>query len=585
MHLIKENGILALTTEAYTVTFPGDRPYVYLDGGEGSRLAELFIPSSVHPLHDRDDTVRIGCWKATESPGWITFSLTADSSVWKSKTYHIRCYPDRLSYSVDVEGTGQLAEADYFGGYFSGQRRWGSGFFWSGHHFRQGWNPEPNSEELYYFKPASGSSINLTGVPLPAKSDWFFTPPPFCFAFEGGTGWLGMGVHAGPGENRFTEFAYHGQLTGYYLSLAYEGHTRVDGLYRLPSIDLIFASSPESTLAAHVRALSDDGAVQLSRREPTADWWREPIFCGWGAQSYLAALQGCSAPDLATQANYEQFIGTLTENGIFPGIVVLDDKWQASYGENCVDERKWPALTGFVREQHSAGRKVLLWLQAWNPEGLPADECITNAAGMPLACDPSNPAYESRLRRIVRSLLSPYGYDADGFKIDFTARIPSGPGSRTFGDVWGLELLRRYLAIIYDESKRTKADALVMTHTPHPYLSDVVDMIRLNDINKDKDVRRTMTQRARIAAIACPAAIIDTDNWPIPDRVAWRDYVRLQPELGVPSLYYATHIDSTQEPLEPDDYRLVRETWEQYRANLLGRPFAERLLVRKKQLQ
>lgn len=98
--------------------------------------------------------------------------------------------------------------------------------------------------------------------------------------------------------------------------------------------------------------------------------------------------------------------------------------------------------------------------------------------------------------------------------------------------------------------------------------SGVLDMIRLNDINVGKDVSRAMTLRAAIASITCPDALIDTDNWPIRDKAAWRAYTSLQPELGVPSLYYASHIDSTGESLEEEDYALVRDMWAEYRANL-----------------
>ena len=130
------------------------------------------------------------------------------------------------------------------------------------------------------------------------------------------------------------------------------------------------------------------------------------------------------------------------------------------------------------------------------------------------------------------------GYDADGFKLDFTARLPSGPGLRKYGSAWGLEMMRLYLSILYGEAKQTKPDALVMTHTPHPYLGDVLDMIRLNDINTGRAVGPAMRHRARIAALALPDALIDTDNWPMPDRAAWREYTELQPELGIPSLYF-----------------------------------------------
>jgi hypothetical protein len=164
-------------------------------------------------------------------------------------------------------------------------------------------------------------------------------------------------------------------------------------------------------------------------------------------------------------------------------------------------------------------------------------------------------------------MLSPEGYDADGFKIDFTARIPSGPGIHVHGNVWGLELMRLYLEILYTEAKKTKAEALVMAHAPHPYLADLLDMLRLNDINKDKDVLTAMKLRAQVARIACPDALIDTDNWPVKDRDTWRKYLVLQPELGVPSLYFASHIDTTKEPLEAEDYQLIRAVWAQHRLN------------------
>jgi hypothetical protein len=165
-------------------------------------------------------------------------------------------------------------------------------------------------------------------------------------------------------------------------------------------------------------------------------------------------------------------------------------------------------------------------------------------------------------------MISPQDYDADGFKIDFTARIPAGPGLKVHGDTWGLELMRLYLSILHSEAKRVKPEALIMAHTPHPYLENVVDMIRLNDINGSRDINKSMTHRARVASIACPNLIIDTDNWPMPNKAAWRAYIRLQPELGVPSLYSVTHIDSTGEALDAEDYVLIRESWEQYRKRL-----------------
>jgi hypothetical protein len=298
------------------------------------------------------------------------------------------------------------------------------------------------------------------------------------------------------------------------------------------------------------------------------EWWSEPIFCGWGAQCHLAHEAGGRGPDFAAQENYEQFLGQLAAHSIYPGTVVIDDKWQLHYGENDVDPNKWPDLPGFAHSCHAQDQQVLLWLKAWDAEGVPAEECIVNAAGVPLSVDPTNPRYVERLRASVRRMLSPDGYNADGFKIDFSARIPTGPGMKMHGDVWGLELMRLYLQIIHDEACRTKADALIITHTPHPYLADLVGAIRLNDINTAHDIHMQMLHRARIASIACPEALIDMDNWPIRDKQTWRDYLSQRPMLGIPALYFASHVDTTQEAFDEDDYALLRTTWAEYRASL-----------------
>ena len=567
--LRRSNGQTELLATAYHLIFPSDRPFVYLDLPGGERLVELFFLSSIHSANGQDDTPWIGSWEAAEGEDEIVFSLEAGSSIWDGKTYQFYCQPDRLRYDIKIQGKGDLTEVCYFGGYASHQVRWGSGFFWSGQTFERGFNPEPNSDEESHFAPNEATQIDLMGVPLPGKGDWFFTPAPFCYGFQRGQNWMGIGVETQPGSYRFTEYRYHGRRGAFHLSLSYEGHTSVDGEYSLPGLGFEFGKSEQEVLEKHVwqvhRAL---GQIAGSKQQ-VVDWWQEPIFCGWGAQCSLAAIQGGFAPNYSRQEMYQDFLCTLEEHGITPGIVVLDDKWQLTYGDIRVDPQKWPNLKAFIWDQHRKGRKVLLWLKAWDPEGIPANECITNAAGLPIAVDPSNPIYEKRFRKSIRYLLSSAGMDADGFKIDFTARIPSGPGIKTAGNLWGLELMRCYLKIIHSEAKTVKSDALIMTHTPHPYLADIVDMIRLNDINKDEDINRAMRLRADIVRIACPNAIIDTDNWPLPSKSAFLSYLPLQLELGVPSLYFSGCIDSTQEALNSDDYRLIQAIWSEHRSRHL----------------
>src|SRR5512142_2687899 len=100
----RENGVLAITADTYRLNFASDRPFVYLDDGDGSRLAEIFVLSSVHPLHDRDETTRIGTWQVTPATDEVVFSLDVESSVWQRKRYVFRCLPNRFTYEIEVEG-------------------------------------------------------------------------------------------------------------------------------------------------------------------------------------------------------------------------------------------------------------------------------------------------------------------------------------------------------------------------------------------------------------------------------------------------------------------------------------------------
>jgi len=107
-----KNGDFQFISETYCLSFPGDRPFVNVDSSRGDRLAELFILSIIHSLHGRDDTTRIGKWEIDERPGITTLVLRAESSLWKEKRYRFRCFPDRFTYDVEIEGNGQLAEVN-----------------------------------------------------------------------------------------------------------------------------------------------------------------------------------------------------------------------------------------------------------------------------------------------------------------------------------------------------------------------------------------------------------------------------------------------------------------------------------------
>lgn len=598
-----------LTGRDYRLSFTAERPYAALEDAEGNPWAELFLGASVHALHGLDESARLEPPELEALPDGVTrVVVRASSSLWAARRLEILCRPDRLEVSAVASGEGRPTDVHLLGGYYSGHLRWGSGFFQSGARFSSVFNPEPSGPERRATPAGEAQAIDVLGTSLPGKGHWFFTPPPFAYglsrspveasrpvpapalgADQGGTPeslatggtpsanageipagpWATVALAAPPGEHNFTAFHYDASGDAFSFRLAYEGQTAFRGEFRTPTLVIVLGDpDPYAGLERAVRIVRQNwlGPAPEPRR---AAWWSEPILCGWGAQCSLANRAGGRAPDYSRQEHYDAFLAELAAHGLEPGTVVLDDKWSLTYGNSEPDPAKWPDLKGWIARQHARGRRVLLWWKAWDPEGLPAGECVTNAAGLPVAADPSNPAYEQRLRASVRAMLSADGLDADGFKVDFSARTPSGPGLRRLGSPWGVELLHRLLWILRDEAKRAKPDGLVMAHAPNPLFADAADMVRLNDVNTGAPVLAQMEHRARVSRAAVPELLVDTDNWPMPSRAAWREYVAAQPRIGIPSLYFVTHLDGG-EPLEPEDYALVARAWAEWR----GRPEA-----------
>jgi hypothetical protein len=300
------------------------------------------------------------------------------------------------------------------------------------------------------------------------------------------------------------------------------------------------------------------------------------VFCGWGAQCRLSAAGAGPAPALATQSSYDRFLATLAEHDLVPGTVVLDDKWQLEYGTNRPDPAKWPDLRGWIDERHADGQHVLLWWKAWDPEGLPPELCVRTPDGRPVALDPSNPEAEALLREVIAELLDPARLGADGLKIDFTARTPSGAALVSHGPGWGIALLHRLLSVVYSAAKDVNPEALVITHTPHPAFADVTDMVRLNDMLRLDDpgplpvaaLLPQMRYRAAVAHAALPDVLVDTDDWAVPDKATWRAFLEEKTGLGVPSLYYTTDVDVAGETLDEGDYAALRRVWAGWRETI-----------------
>jgi hypothetical protein len=572
------------------------------DGRIWSRLS-LF--ASVDRVDTPDASYAVAEPRVSTVDGAVDVELASASTAWDTRTVLLRCFEDRVEVRVRVTGAGTLGTVRLLGGAAT-LPSGACGTFRSSIEFASVFNPTP-TEPVQVVRPAhAGAALGVVGDASPGRLHAVFSPPPLCLAFGRGTApgatalpdgdWLSLGLVAPVETMTFTQLRYSPLDGGFLVELDYDGRTTVTGSFETPALVLRRVPGPVGALRAHREDLVSRGFAP-DRPGPAAGWWSEPIFCGWGAQCAAAPLPGQPsshpyfvadlgpavpppglpvAPDLARQDRYDDWLTGLAAHGVVPGTVVVDDRWQLHYGTAEPDPDRWPDLRAWIAARHAAGQRVLLWWKAWDPAGLPPAECVTDPAGTPVATDPGSPAYRERLAAIVTRLLHPDGLDADGFKVDFTQRAPAGPGllrpGAPDGAPWGIAALHRMLATMYAAAKAAKPDALVITHTPHPAFGDVCDMVRLNDVlelDPDGGVVPAADQlafRHRVAAAALPHHPVDTDQWPIGDRAQWRAYVRAQPRVGVPALYYAERIDRSGETLTDDDLALVARTWRAYRS-------------------
>jgi hypothetical protein len=464
--------------------------------------------------------------------------------------------------------------------------------------FRHVLCPEPNSHARQVVAPFEYAQVSVNADLDHYGGNFVANPGMFAFAVadDPDEEWLVLGLAVDPGQHLFSEFEYLGGRT-FALNLNCWGIQAVTGQFRPPAVVLAPGRITEDALGRYVGVLGDTGVVATSTRADV-DWWHRPIICGWGHQCYQADLfRVRSSPErqpdnaaytLSTQATYRDIVGVLDRHNIPWGTLVIDARWFLAGGLKNLDAGRWPDLRGLIDVLHGQGRRVLLWWSPWDPEGVPEGECIrylpghgdrqnrpgrlskfgAPSPGKKIAVDVTLPVVRERIREQIRVALSaePGCWNADGFKIDHVSAAPGIYGMSFPADsarLFGVEAAHEALGLIYRAAKDVKPDALVVGQSPNPYFADVQDMVRLGDIyaRQARTVLPEMRFRARMARIADPGVLIDADGWPMPSLAAWREYVREQPRLGVPSLYYATHLDTTGEAFTAEDYALIRAAW------------------------
>lgn len=510
----------------------------------------------------------------------LVLNASAQSTLWADRRFQWRFYRDHIEFQQFANGHGKLGRAYFLSNGIS--NRWDNGTT-EGHawdtliYADRYFAPNPNLADQFEFTIAMpqilGFSIGREEGSdqdfRPERMAGTFAPPPLFLAFgmnrsSHGDSWTSIGIGTKPGDYRFPAFEYSGsRYAGASFYIDYMGYRSLNGDFASPVLAIHFGDSSLDALQKYTAWLDQSGFATEPVTKDVA-WHHLPIFCGWAEQTVESVPEGNAANKRSTQENYEKWLATLGERGLPVGTVVIDDKWQQAYGTFEVDQQKWPNLKGFVAAQHAKGRHVLLWVPVADAEGLPESLCV-KYQGKCVIADVGKPGYEAFLRPRIRHLVEDIGID--GFKEDWV-RSPAAPGLPLTGSATGIEFVRRFQSILYTETHKWKPDALVETQTTNALFRESSDVIRLNDVwYSSRNVTEMMRLRARMAHIA-GWPLVDTDNASSTNLKEWWNYMQAQPSIGIPSLYFVTRTETTQESPTPEDWASLAAIWRHYIGSL-----------------
>lgn len=545
------NYSLELSEKTFSVFIKGVRMFKFPVSSAVDKYEEpRSIPTGSSYIENgitEDEDFKNFNFKTFQDNGKTVAEYITSSNLWDEKVYKIEADEKGFSYEISVKGEGTVNRIRYFKSKYE----------------------KTGYEAAGYLLPHAGQykeSECLRNVFENSQIAFdYFAPGPFVYPFyaEELDGWFGIGLFAEKGEHNFDRFVYE---KGMNFVLPLDNRLKINGTKKLPGIWGGYGENAFGVLTAYSDWYFDSGiAKRHSDYNLDPKWWRGPIFCGWGEEQKLGRENNSYAADFATQENYDKMINTLEQNGIKPKIIIIDAKWQKGMGNIEVDTKKWPDMRSFVDKMHGKGKKVLLWIKSWDCEGLPKNECIDNLCN-PVAADPTNPEFIKNTKLKIHKLLSPENecYNCDGFKIDFMNCIPKGETLRPYdGKSYGIELIKKWLGLIYGSAKETKTDALINASCAHPYTADVCNQIRIHDYQGAlRSSVEVMTFRKKIAEAVYGNITIDTDSGGTESHRDFLRYIKAQPKIGVPDLYFVT--SSLGTPMDKSDYELIKRTWDEY---------------------
>ena len=267
-------------------------------------------------------------------------------------------------------------------------------------------------------------------------------------------------------------------------------HLRGPGDFTLGA-KLVFAFGPDfrSAIRAYFRTLVGAGIIQINPKSAGKEAAiLSPQFNMWAEQVYTKKF-GSRLDELTLTETYER----MRRTGMRPGMFVIDDKWEGTYGKLEHSHERLPHFEEFLARLRKDGLRVGLhsaFMRCEDPAelGLTTSHMLRGVDGLALKSgnnyyflDFSQPEVQRGLRERARRFVRRYRPDL--VKFDFGYELPSLSVAAPLDMNWaGERMFSKGLEIITEAMREENPDVGLMYYSLSPLLSKYIDLHSPDDL-------------------------------------------------------------------------------------------------------
>lgn len=381
-----------------------------------------------------------------------------------------------------------------------------------------------------------------------ASANGYYMPALLNLLIGSAKSWVGFGLLDLPDSKLYRMEEDHSIL------VEAPGGNKVASAYVAPEMLITFAKDEWDGISVFREKL-----IEFNRYTPTRPkysevpaWWKDPFMCTYGDQ-LLEDRVGQGIDD-----NWVSEFVDIAERdyGIEHMNLIIDDSWQLPHAFDAAnDTKRFPDMRDFCERMHQRGHHVILWCTPMFDKITNGFETRAQKHGvlseflhtLPYfndfpgcyAVDYTADNARAFLREICEILFGAGEgqWNADGVKLDFMGRLRDPAETKTYAHPErgvGIKELYAFYEMFAEEARRVKPDVILDCTTGDPRFENFITHNRLHDTHcgvEEKEIR------AKLAALACPDMLIDSDGALMYSEWMRNHYVSAA-VYSVPSYYY-----------------------------------------------